>query len=112
MVARIIERGRGPEIEGTRVTVYRIMDFVREGSSAARIAASLDLTSEQVEAALAYISDHRAEVEATYEAILQRVRQPNPSWVAAEGASTMEELRQRVHSRRPGDLHHADSSRQ
>src|SRR3989442_15866224 len=32
MVARIIDRGRGPEVAGTRVTVYRIMDFVREGS--------------------------------------------------------------------------------
>ena len=32
MAARIINRGRGPEVAGTRVTVYRIMDFLREGS--------------------------------------------------------------------------------
>ena len=30
MTARIINRGRGPEVEGTRVTVYRILDFFRE----------------------------------------------------------------------------------
>ena len=44
MATHIIDRGRGPEIEGTRVTIYRIMDFVRAGDSRDRIAAELDLT--------------------------------------------------------------------
>jgi hypothetical protein len=48
MAARIISRGRGPEVEGTRVTIYRIMDFVREDSSADRIATELHLTAAQV----------------------------------------------------------------
>src|SRR2546430_10648746 len=33
-----INRGRGPEIEGTRITVYRIMDFVRDNCSVTTIA--------------------------------------------------------------------------
>ena len=37
MSARIIDRGRGPEIEGTRITVYRIMDYVRDGDRVARV---------------------------------------------------------------------------
>jgi hypothetical protein len=37
MAARMIDRGRGPEVVSTRVTVYWIMDFLREGSSAGRI---------------------------------------------------------------------------
>ena len=52
MVVRIIDRGRGPEVEGTGVTVYRIMDFVRDGSSVGCIATELHLTEEQVHVAL------------------------------------------------------------
>ena len=58
MSAQIIDRGRGPEIEGTRVTVYRIMDFVRDNSPRERIASELRLSMEQVEVALAYIAEH------------------------------------------------------
>jgi len=28
MSAKIIDRGRGPEIEGTRITVYDVMDYL------------------------------------------------------------------------------------
>jgi uncharacterized protein (DUF433 family) len=30
MGAKIIDRGRGPEIEGTRITVYDVMDYLTE----------------------------------------------------------------------------------
>jgi hypothetical protein len=33
MTARIIDRGRGPEIEGTRITVYDVMDYWRRCES-------------------------------------------------------------------------------
>ena len=42
MTTRIINRGRGPEIEGTRITIYRIMDFVRDNCSMTTIADELD----------------------------------------------------------------------
>ncbi len=53
MSTTIIDRGRGPEISGTRVTVYRIMDYLRESASPQRIADELQLDSDQVSAALA-----------------------------------------------------------
>jgi Protein of unknown function (DUF433) len=31
MGAKTIDRGRGPEIEGTRITVYDVMDYLQEG---------------------------------------------------------------------------------
>ena len=71
MAARIIDRGRGPEVAGTRVTVYRIMDFLREGSSTGRIATELHLSEEQVRVALDYIAVHRRTIEAEYETILR-----------------------------------------
>ena len=41
--ASIINRGRGPEIEGTRITVYRVMDFLSMGWHRDLIAVTLRL---------------------------------------------------------------------
>ena len=79
----IIERGRGPEIAGTRITVYDVMDYARMGWANASIALSLSLSSSQVEAALAYIEANRTAVEAEYEKILERSRRGNPPEVEA-----------------------------
>jgi uncharacterized protein (DUF433 family) len=112
MVTRIIDRGRGPEVEGTRVTVYRIMDFVREGSSVGCIATELHLTEEQVHVALDYIVAHQHAVEAEYEQILQRVQQRNSPQVDADRATSPDALKQRIRARSVQDVTHADSGRQ
>jgi hypothetical protein len=52
MGAKIINRGRGPEIEGTRITVYDVFDYVRQGWHRDRIAALFRLSSRDVQAAL------------------------------------------------------------
>src|SRR6266850_6058455 len=106
MAARIIDRGRGPEVEDTRVTVYRIMDFVRERSSVGRIVNELQLTEEQVHVALDYIAAHRRTVEAEYEKILQRVHQRNPPHVDAGRATSPDALKQRIRTHRVQDVTH------
>jgi uncharacterized protein (DUF433 family) len=111
MSARIIDRGRGPEIAGTRVTVYRIMDFLRAGSPSEQIARQLDLTSDQVQIALEYIDAHRGEVEAAYEAILGLARRSNPQWVEDRLSKSPEELRERLEARWKQDAAHADPVR-
>ena len=111
MAARIIDRGRGPEVAGTRVTVYRIMDFLREGNSAGRIATELHLSEEQVRVALDYIAVHRRTLEAEYKKILQRVQQRNPPHVEAGRATSPDALKQRIRARRVQDVTHADSGR-
>jgi uncharacterized protein (DUF433 family) len=111
MVVRIIDRGRGPEVEGTRVTVYLVMDYVRAGDPPARIAAELELSEEQVQQAIEYINAHRDEIEPAYEAILQRVGQPNPDWVEAGSAKTWDELRRRIEARSTGEPAHAHPGR-
>jgi uncharacterized protein (DUF433 family) len=45
MSAKIINRGRGPEIEGTRITVYDVFDYARQGWHRDRIAALFRLSS-------------------------------------------------------------------
>ena len=111
MAGLIIDRGRGPEIKGTRVTVYCVMDYVRAGDLPSQIAEDLELSMEQVRAALEYINAHREEVEARYEAILKRVSQPNPDWVEAGSAKTWDELRRRIAARSRGEPAHAGHGR-
>jgi uncharacterized protein (DUF433 family) len=72
--ATIINRGRGPEIAGTRITVYDVMDYLKHGWHRDRIAALFRLASRDVQAASDYIEQHRDEVEADYERILDRHR--------------------------------------
>jgi uncharacterized protein (DUF433 family) len=77
MTARIIDRGRGPEIEGTRITVFDIWDYARQNWHRDAIAATLRLSSTQIAAALAYIDEHKDDVLAQYEQILERERRGN-----------------------------------
>jgi uncharacterized protein (DUF433 family) len=77
----IINRGRGPEIQGTRVTVNVIFEYVLAGRERDWIAADLRLTPPQVQAALDYIEEHKNEVQASYARVQQRIAQGNPAWV-------------------------------
>jgi len=111
MPTRIINRGRGPEIEGTRITVYRIMDFVRDHCSISTIADELDLSEAQVQAALDYIAANRSEVEAAYDRLLLRLQQGNPPHIQAGRAKSLDELQRRIDARRQKDVGHAHLDR-
>jgi uncharacterized protein (DUF433 family) len=82
--ARIINRGRGPEIEGTRITIYDIWDYARQNWHRDAIATTLRLSSAQVAAALEYIEQHKEETLAGYEKILERERRGNPPELQAK----------------------------
>jgi uncharacterized protein (DUF433 family) len=96
--ARVIERGDGPRIEGTRITVYTILEYLRAGDSRDYIAATLFLSSAQVQAAIDYIHEHEAEVNAEFERIMARIRKGNPPEVLAKleaGRKKLEAMRAR-----------------
>ena len=82
--AKIIDRGRGPEIAGTRITVYDILDYHKEGWHRDLIADQFDISSRQVEVAIRYIEEHRDEVMADYEKILARHARGNPPELQAK----------------------------
>jgi uncharacterized protein (DUF433 family) len=85
MGAKIINRGRGPEIEGTRITVYDVLDYTQHGWHRDRIAALFRLSSRDIQAALDYIQQHQDEVAASYQRILDRPQNyPYPSEVKAK----------------------------
>lgn len=84
MNVEIIDRGRGPEIKGTRITVYTIWDYAKDGDHHSSIALTLGLSSAQVLAALEYIKQHKEEVMADYQEILDRAAKPYPPEVQAK----------------------------
>jgi uncharacterized protein (DUF433 family) len=84
MSTLIIDRGRGPEIAGTRITVYDILDYSRVGHHHTYVAAILGLSSAQVLAALEYVEKHKDEVMADYQKILDRIAKGHPPEVQAK----------------------------
>lgn len=69
--AAIIRTERGLTITATRITLYDVMDYVTAEYPPKFIQGLFDLTEEQINAALAYIETHRAEVEAEYQQVLK-----------------------------------------
>jgi uncharacterized protein (DUF433 family) len=67
----IIRTERGLTIEGTRITLYDVMDYVTSNYSSKFIRAMLDLTDEQIRSALSYIEENREEVDAEYQLVLK-----------------------------------------
>ncbi len=82
--AEIHDRGRGPEIKGTRITVYDIMDYALACWPPERIATWFRLRAEQVEAAVEYIRAHKIEVLKEYLKILERCERGNPPELQAK----------------------------
>jgi uncharacterized protein (DUF433 family) len=83
-VDTIINRGRGPEIAGTRITVYDILDYTTMGWHHTAIAAWFRISSRQVLEAIKYIEEHKEEVMANYQKILDRCAKGNPPELQAK----------------------------
>src|SRR5215813_2290319 len=97
MSAKIINRGRGPEIEGTRITVYDVFDYVSQGWHRDRIAALFRLSSRDIQTAMDYIQQHRDEVTVHYQSMRDRQRTYQyPPEVAAKIAVSRERARARL----------------
>jgi uncharacterized protein (DUF433 family) len=84
MTPTIIDRGRGPEIAGTRITVYTILDYLQAGWHHTAIAALFRISSEEVRAAVQYIEEHKEDVLRENQKILDRIAQGNPPELQAK----------------------------
>jgi uncharacterized protein (DUF433 family) len=98
--AKIIDRGRGPEIAGTRITVYTILECQQDGWRPDLIAFWYHLRDDQVDAAIRYIEEHRAEVTADYRKIMDRIERGNPPELQAKLDAAHERLQAMVRLRR------------
>lgn len=94
--AEIHDRGRGPEIKGTRITVYDVLDFQKLGWQPEAIATHLRVTTAQVEKAIEYIANNKTDVEHAYQRMLARSQQGNPPEIRKK----LEESRAKLLARR------------
>ena len=76
----IVRTERGLTIAGTRITLYDVMDYVTAQYPPKLIGDVLNLTVEQVSAALAYVEANRAEVETDYQTVLQDAEEARQYW--------------------------------
>ena len=82
--AKIIKTGRNPRIAGTRISVYAIVEYLQGEWRPDDIAFWLNLKRDQVDAAICYINDHKEEVMAEYEKIMERINRGNPPELQAK----------------------------
>ena len=79
--SNVIDRNEaGLFITGTRISLYDVMDFEIAQYPAKFIANMLNLSPEQVQAALEYIGTHRTEVESEYQSILTEASELQAYW--------------------------------
>ena len=76
----VVRTERGLSIAGTRITLYDMMDYVTANYPPKLIREKLCLTDEQVNAALAFIEENRALVEAEYQEVLQIAEENRRYW--------------------------------
>lgn len=70
--AQVIRIERELTIDGTRITLYDLMDFITKDVPTEEIRAVYpQLSDEQFQVALEYIAAHREEVDAEYQTVLQ-----------------------------------------
>lgn len=80
MTSNVIQdRGRGPEIAGTRITVYNLLEsFLQPGMTEEEICRVYGLTPEQVAAARAFVLNNADTVLAEHLRIEEKMAARNP----------------------------------
>lgn len=76
----IIRTERGLTISGTRITLYDIMGYLKNGWPTELIQHWLNISAEQLHAALDYINDHESSVEAEYTDVLANAEKNRAYW--------------------------------
>ena len=91
----------GLAVSGTRITLYTIMDYLKDGWSHEQILTALPLTSEQLQAAIDYIAAHREEVEAEYEEVVRADEEQRRYWEQRLEEHLASRRRRLLRQRRP-----------
>ena len=76
----IIRTERGLTIQGTRITLYDVMDYLTAGYSHEHIRNMLRLTPAQWSAAQAYIEQHHTKVIGEYHQVLEQAEESRQYW--------------------------------
>ena len=78
--AIIVQTSRGPSINGTRLTVYHIMDLLKYGRSPDYVQGWHHLTDEEMAAVMEYLKQNQEDLEREYADILRRAESERLYW--------------------------------
>jgi uncharacterized protein (DUF433 family) len=108
----IHDRGRGPELVGTRITVYNLLPYLLDPTATEpQICEAYGLTPEQVAAARAYVLNHAEDVLPTHWEIETRIAAGNAPAVtkkAEEVHAKLLKFQNWLALRRQSDASHQD----
>ena len=76
----IVRTERGLTIEGTRITLYDVMDYLTGGYDSEHIRKMLSLTQAQWDAAQTYIEAHHVKVVGEYHQVLEQAEESRQYW--------------------------------
>lgn len=96
----IHDRGRGPELKGTRITVYDIVPYRLADWTVPAIAELFCLSTREVDALYRYMDDHHADVMAHHWKIEERNARGNPPEVEEKLKASRAKLQALVAERR------------
>lgn len=71
---------RGLSITGTRITVYDVLGYLKAGWPLHLVQNWLNLDDRQLDAAIAYIENHRNGIETEYQQVLQDAQESREYW--------------------------------
>lgn len=76
----VVRAAGGLTIKGSRLTLFAIMDEIREGNSLKNVRDLYELTDEEMLDILDYIHLHKAEVEKEYQSALKSAEENRKYW--------------------------------
>ena len=76
----VIRTERGLTVDGTRITLYAILDYLHADWPPKLVQHWLDLSDQQMADVLAYLDSHRAEVEQEYQQVVQQAETLRAYW--------------------------------
>ena len=107
---QIVDRGRGPQLSSSRITVQDLLPYYRERASNDEIRRWIpSLSNEEIALLTAYIRDHYDQVlqaEREIKAYHERMRAMQPAWTRAGDHLSLEQrralLREKLARRKTG----------
>jgi uncharacterized protein (DUF433 family) len=76
----VVRTQRGLTVKGSRLTLYDIMDAIRENNSLKNVRDIFELTDEEMLDILDYIHLHKEEVEKEYQEVLKSAEENRTYW--------------------------------
>ncbi len=76
----VVRTGRGLTVAGTRITLYDIVGYFKEGWPPKLVGQWLNLSEEQMADVMDYLAVHRNEVEAEYQLVLAQAEKARAYW--------------------------------